>query len=339
MPISLVKKHNFRILFLLFVLFAIWTIDLLWGSVTISLRELWTSLFGYSVDNEIYKTIILDWRLPKSIVAIVVGAGLSGVGLVLQTLFRNPMADASVLGISSGASLGVAVFLLTTVNVTSSYFQTSGLLLSAIVGAFLVMLLIITLNFKIKNVLSVLIIGLMFNAIVSSVISVLSFFAPAQNLQRYFFWGMGSLGHLFPYEILILTVVVFLCLLGFVRFLKPMNVLLLSENFTQNLGFNVKKINSTLLISSSIIIGVLTAFVGPIAFIGLAVPHVVKLWLRTSNHLVLYPTVLIVGSIVLLSCDILSQSPFLERVLPINAITSLLGAPIVIFLILKRKVV
>lgn len=318
------------------MLLLVWVVDLAVGSVTIPFSDVVTTLLGNGI-TDIHSSIILDWRLPKSITAIAVGAGLSGVGLVMQTLFRNPMADASVLGISSGAGLGVALFIMSSFTFQMAFFQTTGIILSGIIGALLVMLFIIFISYTLKNVLSVLIIGLMLNALSTSLISMLSIVAPAQQLQRYYFWGMGSLGHLSTLEIIIVSFSVLISLTLLVWFLKPLNAMVISESFTKSVGYSVEKINRKLLIVSSIIIGVLTAYVGPIAFIGLAVPHIAKLWLKTSDHFVLFPIVILLGSIALLGCDIMSQLPFREQVIPINAITSLLGAPLVIYLILKRN--
>ena len=331
------QNHQFKILLLVIIFLLAWIINIGVGSVHIPFVEILKLLTFQSINSETYTIIILEWRIPKAITAISVGAGLSAVGMVMQTLFRNPMADASVLGISSGAGLGVAVFLLTPLGFSYHFLETSGIIFSAVLGAFLVLVFIVFMTYKLHNMFSVLIIGLMFNALTTAIISVLSIFAPAQNLQRYYFWGMGSLGHLHTIEIVILVITIAVCLLVWIGYLKPLNAMLFGNYLPQTLGFDIKKINNQLLIISSIIIGVITAFTGPIAFIGLAVPHIARLWLKTSNHKILFPVIVLLGSIVLLLCDTISQIVTTQQVIPINAITSVLGAPLVIYLIISRK--
>ncbi len=251
------------------------------------------------------------------------------------------MAGPSVLGISSGAGLGVALL-----TMGSSFLGIQSLLennvsisvvIAAIIGAFIVLGGILLLSNKIKNTLSILIIGLMLGALTTAIVGILSYFTKAEQLQQYMFWGFGSLGHLSNEELWVLVSFIFLGIIGIIPLLKPLNSLLLGENYAQTLGVNLNKLKNQTLIISGIITGIITAFVGPIAFIGLAVPHIARLIFKTSNHKIILPAVLLLGAIILLICDSIAQLPLSENVLPINAITSLFGAPLVIWLLIRQK--
>jgi iron complex transport system permease protein len=337
-PIPKTYRLHFSLLIMMF--FMMWLVNISVGSVAIPIGETFKFLLHQNLENDTWQTILEGLRFPKSLTVIVVGMGLSVSGLLMQTLFRNPMAGPSVLGISSGASLGVAFFLM-----GSSWWGISSagwgmqmsIVLSAIVGALGVLGLILILSYKIKNTLSILIIGLMLSALTSSVISVLSYFTTSQKLQQYIFWGFGNVSNLTYSELAFLYTSVGIGLFIVLFFLKPLNSLLLGENLAQSMGVNIRFTQNTILIIVGVIVGILTAFVGPIAFIGLAVPHIARLIFKTSNHMILFPAVILLGSIVMLICDTLSQLPFSEQVIPINAVTSLIGAPLVILLILKQK--
>lgn len=307
------------------------------GSVHIPFKEVLKILFGQEVVNSSWDIIVMQLRLPRSITAIVVGAGLSLAGLLMQTYFRNPMAGPSVLGISSGASLGVALFLMGSGFFGFEIFTNTGMVVSAVIGAFVVLLLIMLLSFRLKNNLSILIIGLMLGAMTSSIVGVLSYFSTSEEIKTYVLWSLGSLGHVDWIGIVVMMVLVFL---GFIFvFVKSnaLNTLLVGETFAKSVGVSTVQLTYLILIITGIVVGVITAYAGPIAFIGLAVPHMARLLLKTSDHMILLPTVILLGSIVLLSCDLLAQLPFYERVIPINSVTSLIGAPVVIYLILKQK--
>ena len=271
--------------------------------------------------------------------------GLSVVGLLMQTLFRNPMAGPSVLGITSGAGLGVALLvmgtgLLSRQTLDILNFENNlslSILIAAIIGAFSVLFLILLLSSKIKNTLSILIIGLMLGALTTAIVGILSYFTKAEQLQQYMFWGFGSLGHLSSKELWIYSTLIFIGLISILPLLKPLNSLLLGENYAQNMGINIKRVKNYILIIAGLLTGVITSFVGPIAFIGLAVPHIARLIFNTSNHKVLVPAVTLIGAIILLICDSIAQLPFSAQVIPINAITSLFGAPLVIWLIIHKK--
>ena len=292
------------------------------------------------MSKDSWKTIIQDYRIPKAITAVLVGSGLSISGLLMQTLFRNPLAGPFVLGISSGASLGVALLILGSSligGIGAIAFSSFGMAIAASLGAFLVLSAVLIAANKVRNTMSILIIGLMFGSLTSAIISVLAYFSSAEQLQQFIFWGFGSLGNLSWNELLIFTIIflIGISLLAFI--IKPLNSMLLGENYAKSLGINIKQTRNLVLIITSILTGVITAFSGPIAFVGLAVPHLTKLLFNTSNHKVLLPAVTITGAILMLIADIISQLPTIEYTLPINAITSLFGAPIVIWLLVRKR--
>jgi len=309
--------------------------------VYIPLKQIFLSLLDGSVEKESWKAIILNYRLPKAITAIIVGSGLSISGLLMQTLFRNPLAGPFVLGISSGASLGVAILILGAsflgANITAYAFTNWGQAVAASLGAFLVLSAVMLAAIKVRNTMSILIIGLMFGSLTAAVISVLAYFSSANQLQQYLFWSFGSLGNLSWNEISALSVTFFIGISLVVFIVKPLNSMLLGENYAKSMGVNVKRTRNITLISTSLLTGVITAFSGPIAFIGLAVPHLTKLLFNTSNHKILIPAVAISGAIIMLICDSIAQLPNSEYTLPINAITSLFGAPIIIWLLVRKR--
>jgi iron complex transport system permease protein len=336
-----IKSYQTTFIALLITLLAISLINISLGSVYIPIKQIFLALFSGDVEKDTWRTIVLNYRLPKAITAIIVGSGLSISGLLMQTLFRNPLAGPFVLGISSGASLGVAVLILGAsflgANITSYAFTNFGLAIAASTGAFLVLSAVMLAAIKVRNTMSILIIGLMFGSITTSVISVLAYFSSASELQQYMFWSFGSLGNLSWKEIIALCSV-FVIGIGLVTLIiKPLNSLLLGENYAKSMGVNVKLTRNITLIATSLLTGVITAFSGPIAFIGLAVPHLTKLLFSTSNHKTLLPAVAICGAIIMLICDSIAQLPTSEYTLPINAITSLFGAPIIIWLLVRKR--
>ena len=332
------KKH-FIVLSILLIGFFLLNISL--GSVSIPFKEILQTLSGQFASKESWQTIVLDFRLPKAITAVLVGSGLSVCGLLMQTLFRNPLAGPFVLGVSSGASLGVAILILGT-SLFGGYFLTNSisnwsLAIAASLGAFLVLSAVIIAANRVRNTMSILIIGLMFGSLTAAIISVLAYFSEAAQIQQYLFWSFGSLGNLSWPEITVFVSVYLFGILGVFFVIKPLNGFLLGENYAKSLGINIKKSRNIILGITSLLTGVITAFSGPIAFIGLAVPHISKILFTTSNHKILLPASAIIGGIVLLICDSIAQLPTSEFTLPINAITSLFGAPIVIWLLIRKK--
>ncbi|MGG6231958.1 FecCD family ABC transporter permease [Tenacibaculum sp. SDUM215027] len=339
MNLSKTYTAHFLLLSVLLIVFLLLNISL--GSVSIPLQEIFNSLFGNPVAKDSWETIIINYRLPKSITAMLVGSGLSISGLLMQTLFRNPLAGPFVLGISSGASLGVALLILGS-SVFGGFFLVAiysnwALAIAASAGSFLVLSAVIIAANRVRNTMSILIIGLMFGSLTSAVISVLAFFSEAEQIQQYLFWSFGSLGNLTWTELSVFGVIYLIGILGTFSVIKPLNSFLLGENYAKSLGINIKKSRNIVLLITSILTGVITAFSGPIAFVGLAVPHIAKMIFSTSNHKILLPAVALIGAIILLICDSIAQLPTSEFTLPINAITSLFGAPVVIWLLIRKK--
>ncbi|MBT5646029.1 MAG: iron ABC transporter permease [Polaribacter sp.] len=332
------KKHFILLSVLLIVLFFL---NISLGSVSIPFKEIFYTLIGDTSIKDSWQTIVLDFRVPKAITAILVGSGLSICGLLMQTLFKNPLAGPFVLGISSGASLGVALLILGS-SIFGGFFLTSSmsnwsLAIAASLGAFLVLFAVIMAANSLRNTMSILIIGLMFGSLTSAVIAILAYFSEAAQIQQYLFWSFGSLGNLSWSELSVFGSIYLVGILACLIIIKPLNSFLLGENYAKSLGINIKKSRTIILVITSVLTGVITAFSGPIAFIGLAVPHIAKMLFTTSNHKILIPASAIIGGIVLLICDSIAQLPTSEFTLPINAITSLFGAPIVIWLIIRKK--
>jgi len=323
------------------VLFLLIFINISFGSVSIPFSEIIDIIFSGESSKSSWDIIILQFRLPKAITAVLVGSGLAISGLLMQTLFRNPLAGPFVLGISSGASLGVALLILGSgifggVLATIA-FSSWGLAIASSLGASLVLFAVLITANKVRNTMSILIIGLMFGTVTSAIISVLTFFSEAEKIQQFIFWSFGSLGNLTWNEIFIFFTIYFIGILGLLNVIKPLNTFLLGENYSKSLGINIKRSRNIILLVTSLLTGVITAFAGPIAFIGLAVPHITKLVFKTSNHKTLLPAVAILGAITLLICDLIAQLPTSEFTLPINAVTSLFGAPVVIWLLIRKK--
>lgn len=315
--------------------------DISLGSVNIPLRAIFESLTGGKATRETWQYIILNYRLPKAITAILVGMGLSISGLLMQTLFRNPLAGPYVLGLSSGSSLGVAMVILGAAYLPPflSHFLISpyGIIIASFFGSLLVLLAVLLVSQRLRDTMAILIVGLMFGSFTSAFVGVLSYFSTAEQLQKFTFWSLGNLGNLSWTSISILAVSVGVGLLLSVFSIKPLDALLLGENYAKSLGLNYNKARLILIVATSILAGSITAFAGPIAFVGLAVPHITKLVFKTSNHSILFWGTLLFGAIIMLFCDMVSQVPGTELTLPINAITSIIGAPIVVWLLLRKR--
>ncbi|MEK8179649.1 iron ABC transporter permease [Flavobacterium buctense] len=316
-------------------------LNLSFGQVAIPSKEVFKSLFGGQAEKETWEYIIMNFRLPKAITAILVGIGLSISGLLMQTLFRNPLAGPYVLGLSSGSSLGVAFVILGAgllPAVCSPFLLSSyGIILASCLGSLLVLLMILMVSQRLRDTMSILIVGLMFSSFTSAIVSVFSYFSSAEQLQKYTFWSMGSLGNLSWPNIIVLSISVIVGLFLSLLTLKALDALLLGENYAKSMGLNLKKSRYTIIFATSILAGSITAFAGPIAFVGLAVPHLSKLLFQTSNHKILFWSTILIGAIIMLFCDTVSQMPSFDFTLPINAITSIIGAPIVIWLIIRKK--
>lgn len=313
-------------------------LNISFGQVAIPLKEVFKSLLGSTASKDTWEYIIFNFRLPKAITAILVGIGLSISGLLMQTLFRNPLAGPYVLGLSSGSSLGVALVILASNILGFGILNLEvSIILASCLGSFLVMLLVLIISQRLRDTATILIVGLMFSSFTSAIVSVLTYFSSAEQLQKFTFWSMGNLGNLSWKNIFVLFISVLLGLLMSLLSIKSLDALLLGENYAKSMGLNVKKSRYVIIIATSILAGSITAFAGPIAFVGLAVPHLAKLLFQTSNHKILFWSTILIGGILMLFCDMISQLPGLDFTLPINAITSIIGAPIVIWLLIRKK--
>lgn len=315
--------------------------NLLFGSADIPLPAVADILAGGEPENETWKFIVLDLRLPQCITALLCGAALSASGLMLQTVFSNPLADSSILGISSGASLGVALVILAGGGaVTAGAFTISGfisVLFGAFAGAAAILGIILLLSTIIRNSVMLLIVGIMIGYVASSLISLLNFFSSAEGVQSYMVWGMGNFGGVSVEQLPAFAVVVLLGLAMAVLLIKPMNALLLGTRYAENLGINIKRVRNLMLASTGILTAVTTSFCGPVSFIGLAVPHVARLMLGTSNHNTLMPVTLLTGAATALLCNLICIIPGESGIIPLNAVTPVLGAPVIIYVIINQR--
>lgn len=314
-------------------------IDLFTGNAIIYAGDAWSALFGSSGDI-IIDEIIRNYRLPKAITAVIAGTALSASGLLMQTLFRNPLAGPDVLGVSAGAGLGVA--LLTLLNGTLVYpFITSlgsmAQIIAAILGATLVLSLILGVSARIKDSVTILVLGMIFGYVASAIVTILQSYADPDSLKVFVTWTFGSLGGVtwdrMPFLLLPVVggiIVVFIMI-------KPLNSLLLGEHYAVSGGLNIKRARFIIIAVTAIITGTVTAFTGPIAFVGIVIPHFARALFGTVNHKTIIPATLLLGSLLMLVCDILSQIPIAHRTLPINAVTALFGAPMIVWIVLKRK--
>ena len=335
------SKYRISFVILLIALMLSVLVNISLGSVEIPFLDTLNAIFDGTTSNTSWDYIIWDYRIPKAFTAILVGAGLALSGLLMQTLFRNPLAGPFVLGISSGASLGAAILIMGASLFSGfSAFQllnNVSLAIAASIGSFAVLLLVMSVAAKVKDTMALLIIGLMFGSITAAVVSVLSYFTTSEKLQQFIYWSFGSLGNLSWSQLGLLSLIVCIGIILSVFAIKGLNGLLLGENYAKSLGVNLKKLRYLVIIATGLLAGSITAFAGPIAFIGLAVPHLTRQIFDTTDHKILVPAVLIYGAIIMLLCDIVAQLPNSANVLPINAVTSIIGAPVVIWLLVRKK--
>ena len=322
--------------------------NLVWGSVSIPYREVFGILTGNHAVSDTYDYIILESRLPQAITALLSGAALATSGLLLQTAFRNPLAGPDVFGISSGAGLAVAIVMLAFGgNISLNDFCLGfldgecgyaiggflAILVSAFAGAMLVMGIITAFSAIVRSHTVLLIIGLMVGYLASSAISLLNFFSTAEGVKSYMIWGMGSFGNVSMGEVRWFVPLAILGLVASLLLIKPLNALLLGEQYAENLGFPIRKLRIALLV----ITGVLTAFCGPIAFIGLATPHIARLLISTENHRQLLPVTMLMGAAIALLCNLLCSLPPDGGIIPLNAVTPIFGAPVIIYILVRRR--
>lgn len=325
--------------------------NLAWGSVSIPLRDVVDIFLGNSsAFDETYSYILLESRLPQAITALLSGAALATSGLLLQTAFRNPLAGPDVFGISSGAGLAVAIVMLAfggniavgdILGLDSlGMLQAGGflaILLAAFVGAIVVMGIITLFSTMVRSHTVLLIVGLMVGYLASSAISLLNFFSTAEGVKSYMVWGMGSFGNVTMREVYWFVPLIILSLLASLLLVKPLNALLLGEQYAENLGFHIRRLRIVLLLLTGLLTAVVTAFCGPVAFIGLATPHIARLVTATENHRRLLPTTMLMGSLIALLCNLLCILPSGGGIIPLNAVTPLFGAPVIIYVLIKKR--
>lgn len=333
-------KHIFLWVLIPLLLLAIWG-NISLGAIKIPQKELFLTFLDGSGVKSSWVYIVQQYRVPKALVSILVGVALSVSGLLMQTLFRNPMAGPYVLGLSSGAGLGVALVLLGSsllpVYLQELFQSPYAVVVASICGSLLLLFSILLLARKVANSMTLLIIGLMFGSFANSMVAVLTYYSSAEELKRFTFWSLGNLGNLSWVFIAIFGVVTFVGLLLSILSVKSLDALMLGERYASSMGISIKKARIIIILATGILAGVSTAFVGPIAFVGLAVPHIAKLLFKISSHKEMIVVSSFIGAILMLLCDALTQLPGQSFILPINAITSILGAPLVIGLLLKNK--
>lgn len=311
-------------------------LNLVYGSIDIPFSEVLNALIGEPVSKHTWETIVVETRLPMALTAALAGAALAVAGLLLQTTFDNPLAGPSILGVSTGSSLGVAVVMLAMGGVVSealtSYFS---ILLGAIAGAAVVMLILLFFSSIVKSTAMLLIIGIMVGYLTSSAISLLNFFSTQEGVHSFVIWGMGNFTGVTLDRLPLFSILILVSLGLSFMLVKPLNALLLGARYAENLGVSIKTTRNKLLLLSGILTAVVTAFCGPIGFLGLVVPHIARLALRSSNHTVLLPATALAGAVIALLCNLISVLP--SSVIPINAITPIIGVPIIIYVIINRK--
>ncbi|GHV01141.1 iron ABC transporter [Bacteroidia bacterium] len=337
---SLTARRNrlfFIVIPILIVVLAL--CDIMLGSVRLAPREVVAALMG--AGDETVRHIVVNFRLPKMLVAIMVGAALSAGGLQMQTLFRNPLADPYVLGVSSGASLGVSLFLLGAplvgLSAGAELMRNLGMAGAAWIGTALILMATLAVSMRIKDIMAILILGLMFGSATSAIVQLLQYMSPEGALKSYVIWTMGSLGAISLVQLAIMGIAIAAGLLLSVALVKPLNMLLLGENYARTMGLDIGRTRRMIFLSTTLLAGTATAYCGPIGFIGIAVPHVARMLVRNADHRVLMPASMTLGAAVMLLCDIISQLPGRETTLPINIVTALLGIPVVVTIIIRNR--
>ncbi len=333
------RKISYIIKFglIILVLIALISIDLCTGTNNISFSDVLAYIFGSRDIPVEMQFTIKEFRLARVITAVIAGLALSVSGLLMQTVFRNPLAGPYVLGISNGASLGVAVVVLGSGLFFTADVSNITILLAAGIGAAAVLLLILAVSMRVKDILSILIVGILVSGVVASIVNVMQFFSNEINVKSYVVWTMGSLDSVsFSDSVLLIPLCLIMCAILYL-FSKKLNIMLLGEQFSQSMGVNIKQIRAIVFIGVSILTGAVTAFCGPLGFIGLAVPHIARWIFNTSDHFVLMPATMILGAAFLLCGDILSHSLYSQGILPINAVISILGAPFIIWIVFKNQ--
>jgi len=319
-------------------------LNLFLGSVSIPFRSIWNILWGMN-DGEsiIWQNIVMKSRVPQALTAMVAGAGLAVSGLQMQTVFRNPLAGPSVLGISSGASLGVAFVILLSGSIGGVALSRLGFVgelavtMGAIIGALSIMALIVYVSQRVRGNVTLLIIGVMIGYVASAVIGVLKFFSVEEDVRAYVIWGLGSFARVSGNKVTLFVSIMALLLPLSLLLIKTLNLLLLGDDYARNLGLNIKRARMLVITCSGVLVAIVTAYCGPITFLGLAVPHLCRAIFQTSNHRVLMPASMFAGAALALLCNLIARMPGFEGALPVNSVTALIGAPIVISVLFKKR--
>lgn len=336
------RRHLILIWIILSLLLtALFVLDIILGSVQISVKEVFNVLFTNNTDHPEYSTILYRFRLPKALTALFAGFALSVSGLQMQTVFRNPLAGPFVLGISAGASLGVALLVmgLSAFTVVSEIgvLGNWSVVTAAWLGSGLILFLILAVSARLKDIMTILILGIMFGSATSALVNILQYFSNESMLKAFIVWTMGSLGGVSLSQLNVLIPSVIIGLIISFLLIKVLNAMLVGENYARSMGLNIRLSRIFIFFSTSLLAGTVTAFCGPIGFIGIAVPHIARIVFKTANHKILLPGTMLIGGIVLLLSDIISQLPGYEKTLPINSITALVGIPIVIWIIIRNQ--
>lgn len=336
------KGKYFTIYSLIIISLSIFiALNLLLGSVLFPVKDIIAAIFGGEVP-EYVSNILFSHRIPKAITALLAGAALSVCGLQMQTLFRNPLADPYILGISSGAGLGVAIFVMGFsafgITLSSSIAANVGTVVAAWLGAFGVTLLILMVSSRLKESISLLIFGIMIASVTGAIISLIQYFSSSAQLKVFVVWTMGSFSGLSPTNIWIMFIVILTGFAMTVFNIKDLNALLLGEAYAKSLGVNLERTRRSILVATTLLAGSVTAFCGPIGFIGIAVPHIARMLFRNADHKVLVPATAILGATIMIIADTISQMPGQPEVLPINTVSALLGVPVILYIIMKSKI-
>lgn len=328
-----------KFIILAIILILLFPACLIFGSVDIPAEQVFRSLFGLEVENEVWDVIVFESRLPMAITAVLSGAALAVSGLLLQTTFNNPLADPSILGISTGSSLGVAIVILAFGGMLSAMTTTyyASIVAGAIIGAIAVMLLLLAFSTVVKSSTMLLIVGILISYLTSSAISLLNFFATQEGVHSFVIWGLGNFSGVTLDKMPFFAFIVLVSLLGSILLIKPLNALLLGNRYAESMGLNITRTRNSILFISGVLTAIITAYCGPIGFIGLVVPHIARLTLHTSNHTIILPATILMGAITGLLCALISILPSRTEILPLNAITPIIGVPVIIYIILERK--
>lgn len=330
-------------LFIVILIFIFFLLNIILGSVQIPFKDVWHILWGDYNGNEIWQNIIWKSRVPQALTALVAGAGLSVSGLQMQTVFRNPLAGPSVLGISSGASMGVAFVVLLSGTLGGVALSKIGIMgeialtISAIIGSLSIMALIVFVSQKVKGNVTLLIIGVMIGYVANAVIGVLKYFSVEEDIRAYVIWGLGSFARVSGNQMTLFVSIMLVLLPVSFLLVKTLNLLLLGDAYARNLGLNIKRARLQVITCSGVLVAIVTAYCGPIIFLGLAVPHLCRTMFRTSDHRILMPASLLMGGAMALVCNLIARMPGFEGALPVNSVTALVGAPVVISVLFNKR--